>query len=48
MSPFSNINPCGYSGLRVTQARDLGIDSPQAELEQRLAQGLLLLLQRRV
>jgi lipoyl(octanoyl) transferase len=23
--PFTSINPCGYSGLRVTQTRDLGI-----------------------
>lgn len=26
LSPFAAINPCGYSGLRVTQTRDLGID----------------------
>jgi lipoyl(octanoyl) transferase len=23
--PFASINPCGYSGLRVTQTRDLGV-----------------------
>mgnify|MGYP002066346098 FL=1 len=25
LSPFRAIDPCGYSGLAVTQARDLGI-----------------------
>lgn len=25
LEPFSRINPCGYSGLAVTQLRDLGI-----------------------
>jgi len=25
LAPFAAINPCGYSGLRVTQTRDLGI-----------------------
>ena len=29
LSPFHAIDPCGYSGLAVTQARDLGItDGP--------------------
>jgi lipoyl(octanoyl) transferase len=46
LSPFDFINPCGYAGLRVTQARDVGICTPQAELEQQLAQNLLVLLQR--
>lgn len=46
LTPFSNINPCGYAGLRVTQARDVGISTPQAELEQQFAQNLLALLQR--
>ncbi len=27
LEPFARINPCGYPGLRVTQLRDLGIDS---------------------
>jgi len=26
LSPFSMINPCGYSGLEVTQLKDLGIN----------------------
>jgi lipoyl(octanoyl) transferase len=45
LTPFSQINPCGYAGLRVTQARDVGIASAQAELEQHLARNLVLLLQ---
>lgn len=27
LSPFERINPCGYSGLRMTQMRQLGVDS---------------------
>jgi len=27
LSPFTMIDPCGYSGLEVTQLRDLGIDA---------------------
>lgn len=45
LSPFSSINPCGFAGLRVTQARDVGINAPMTELEQQLAQNLLMLLQ---
>jgi lipoyl(octanoyl) transferase len=31
LAPFSAIDPCGYSGLAVTQTRDLGLaDSPTA------------------
>ena len=26
LSPFSMINPCGYSDLEVTQLKDLGIN----------------------
>jgi lipoyl(octanoyl) transferase len=43
--PFSFINPCGYAGLRVIRARDLGVKSPLSELEQQLAQKLVELLQ---
>ena len=45
LTPFANINPCGYAGLRVTQARDVGVSSPMIKLEQRLAQNLVSLLQ---
>ena len=45
LTPFDYINPCGFAGLRVTQARDVGISAPLAELEQQLAQNLIALLQ---
>jgi len=45
LSPFDYINPCGYAGLRVTQARDLGVNTTMTELEQQLARNLVLLLQ---
>lgn len=44
LTPFSNINPCGFAGLRVTQARDVGINAPLSELELQLAQNLVGLL----
>jgi lipoyl(octanoyl) transferase len=36
LAPFADIDPCGYRDLAVTQLRDLGIDSPRAEIESRL------------
>jgi lipoyl(octanoyl) transferase len=45
LTPFAGINPCGYQGLRVTQMKDFGVTTPLAEIEQRLAQRLILLLQ---
>ncbi len=45
LTPFANINPCGYAGLRVTQAHDAGISASLAELEQQLAHNLVALLQ---
>lgn len=41
MAPFHNINPCGYAGLRVTQARALGITASINELQAELAQNLI-------
>ncbi len=41
LAPFSAIDPCGYPGLAVTQARDLGIAGSAAELAERLAQALM-------
>lgn len=42
--PFSNINPCGYAGLEVTQMRELGIfekpDKIAAQLIEHIQQGL--------
>ena len=46
LAPFANINPCGYAGLQVIQARDLGIAKPLPELEQQLVENFLALLQR--
>jgi lipoyl(octanoyl) transferase len=40
LAPFAAINPCGYAGLAVTQARDLGIDLDPAEMGERLLQHL--------
>jgi len=46
LSPFDNINPCGYEGLRVTQAVELGITVPWEELQAQLTQNLVHGLQR--
>ncbi|BBJ00265.1 octanoyltransferase [Ferrigenium kumadai] len=46
LAPFANINPCGYAGLRVTQACELGITAPLNELQAELAQHLVHGLQR--
>jgi lipoyl(octanoyl) transferase len=37
LSPFSNINPCGYQGMRVTQIKDLGIRDDIRALSEKLA-----------
>ena len=36
LSPFSMIDPCGYSGLEVTQLKDLGIDASMETVSSRL------------
>jgi len=36
LSPFSDIDPCGYPGLRVTQTRDLGISDDAGTLGEKL------------
>ena len=41
LAPFANINPCGYAGLRVTQACEQGITTPINELQAELAQNLV-------
>ncbi len=46
LSPFDNINPCGYQGLRVTQCIELGITIPLEELQAELTQNLVHGLQR--
>jgi lipoyl(octanoyl) transferase len=44
LAPFLAIDPCGYPGLAVTQARDLGIVANVDELGNRLAAKLTQLL----
>ena len=46
LTPFSNINPCGHAGLRVTQVCELGITVPINELQAELTQNLIHGLQR--
>lgn len=41
LTPFANINPCGYAGLRVTQCCELGITVSINELQAQLAQNLI-------
>jgi lipoyl(octanoyl) transferase len=41
LAPFLAIDPCGYPGLAVTQARDLGISASVDELGERLAAKLM-------
>ena len=40
LRPFAAINPCGYAGMRVTQARDLGVKLSLPQAEQALTQAL--------
>lgn len=40
LTPFSYINPCGYSGLQVTQTKDLGISDGLEILSNKLADQL--------
>jgi len=37
LAPFRAIDPCGYSGLEVTQLRDLGVSAPIESVGDRLA-----------
>jgi lipoyl(octanoyl) transferase len=41
LSPFHTIDPCGYPGLAVTQARDLGITDGMERLGEKLVEHLL-------
>jgi len=41
LTPFSNINPCGHAGMRVTQCCELGITAGIEELQAQLAQNLI-------
>jgi lipoyl(octanoyl) transferase len=40
LSPFRSIDPCGYPGLSVTQARDLGIRDSMEDLGRQLSDRL--------
>ncbi len=40
LSPYKNINPCGYVGMQVTKTRDHGILVPQQELAEHLVRTL--------
>ncbi len=40
LSPFSSINPCGYTGLQVTQMKDLGVDTTFTQLNKQLIKKL--------
>jgi len=37
LTPFSAINPCGYSGLEITQTSDLGISDGLEILTKKLS-----------
>jgi len=41
LAPFRAIDPCGYSGLAVTQARDLGITDAPERLGEKLVLSVL-------
>ena len=40
LEPFDRINPCGYSGLKVTSMKDEGIAAPLNELQEQLSANL--------
>lgn len=48
LTPFSYINPCGYAGLQVTQACELGVSASLQELQAHLAHALIDGLQQHV
>ncbi|MEX5745552.1 lipoyl(octanoyl) transferase LipB [Massilia sp. X63] len=41
LSPFTWINPCGYSGLATVDMRTMGVEAPLADVQQALAQELV-------
>lgn len=43
LTPFRNINPCGYAGLEVTQCKDLGITDSFNEIAEKLSSSLQIL-----
>jgi lipoyl(octanoyl) transferase len=45
LAPFSDIDPCGYPGLRVTQTSALGVAGDAQDLGRALASGIARLLE---
>lgn len=45
LAPFTDIDPCGYKGLEVTQLRDLGVTDSVDEVEEKLVRGMRELLE---
>lgn len=43
LTPFKNINPCGYEGLEVTQCSDLGVIDSFQEIQYSLLEKILSL-----
>ena len=41
LTPFRAIDPCGYSGLAVTQAREIGISDTPELLGEKLVRSVL-------
>lgn len=41
LTPFTWINPCGYSGLATVDMRTMGVDAPLAHVQQALANALV-------
>jgi len=41
LSPFTWINPCGYSGLATVDMRTMGVKAPLADVQQALARALV-------
>lgn len=41
LSPFTWINPCGYSGLVTVDMRTMGVEAPLQDVQQALAQALV-------
>ncbi|MES2258965.1 MAG: lipoyl(octanoyl) transferase LipB [Pseudomonadota bacterium] len=44
LTPFSWINPCGYSGLETVDMRTMGVDAPLPDVQLALAHALVQLL----
>lgn len=45
LTPFRDIDPCGFEGLEVTQLRDLGVEADVEAVQDELAAKLLELLE---